>query len=157
MIRNPFFALATGLASVAALIVSGSAGPSIVDMATGGTTAGTKTTQAPSGGTTPGTLGGANQGQAGLSPLVGGIDSGTYTGALPFAYVPEPITARTRVANIAADFARSRAAGISWKFRWSDLETSPGTYDWAPIDNALRASASISRPAILRVIAGMYS
>lgn len=157
MIRNPLFALATGIASVAALIVGGSAGPPMVDTATSGTTAASAATKAPSGGTTPGTLGGASQGQAGLSPLGGGIDSATYTGALPFVYVPEPITARSKVANIAADFARSPAAGISWKFRWSDLETSPGTYDWTPIDNALNASQGISKPAILRVIAGMYS
>jgi hypothetical protein len=148
--RNILFALAIGVAAVAAPIASGSAG-SPADTVAGLTAAGSATAQDPSSGTTPTTRLGATSGQ------LGGIGSGTYAGALPFAYVPEPITDRSRVANIAADFATSRAAGISWKFRWSDLETAPGKFDWTPIDNVLQASASISRPVILRVIAGMYS
>lgn len=81
----------------------------------------------------------------------------TYVGALPFAFNPGPITDRTNVDRVAQAFAATPAAGISWRYRWSDIEPSPGVYDWTPIDNSINAARAVHLPVILHVIAGIYS
>jgi hypothetical protein len=81
----------------------------------------------------------------------------TYVGALPFAFNPGPITDRTNVVRVAQALAATPAAGISWRFRWSDIEPSPGVFDWTPIDNSISAAQSVHLPVILHVIAGLYS
>ena len=73
-----------------------------------------------------------------------------------FAYV-EPVRARS-VASIDATakaLAPSPCHGDSWIFRWSQVEPSPGVYDWSLIDAALAASKP--KPVFLRVIAGTQS
>jgi hypothetical protein len=106
-------------------------------------------------------LGASTPGAAtsGASPDAGLAASAqtTGTGALPFAFYPAPITASTQVTKFAQQFAASPAVGISWRFRWADLEPSPGSFDWRPIDNAMRATQATHKRVILRVIAGLYS
>ena len=80
-----------------------------------------------------------------------------YVGALPFDYEAGFVSATTNVVVKAQTIATSPAAGISWKFRWSDLETQSGVYDWTPIDRAITASHAVHLPVILRVIAGIYT
>jgi hypothetical protein len=73
-----------------------------------------------------------------------------------FAYI-EPVRART-VASIdttAKALAPSPCHGDSWIFRWSQVEPSPGVYNWSLIDAALAASKP--KPVFLRVIAGTQS
>jgi hypothetical protein len=73
-----------------------------------------------------------------------------------FAYV-EPVRSRTveSIDATAAALAPSPCHGDSWIFRWSQLEPSPGTYDWSLVDVALAASKP--KPVFLRVIAGTQS
>lgn len=73
-----------------------------------------------------------------------------------FAYI-EPVRART-VASIDATakaLAPTPCHGDSWIFRWSQIEPSPGVYNWSLIDAALAASEP--KPVFLRVIAGTQS
>jgi hypothetical protein len=106
------------------------------------------------GATTPGA---ATSGASPDAALSAASAQTTGTGALPFAFYPAPITATTQVTKFAQQFAASPAVGISWRFRWADLEPSPGNFDWRPIDNAMRATQANHMRVILRVIAGLYS
>ncbi len=69
------------------------------------------------------------------------------------------IFAFTGAANPGAKVASlpSVVDGVSWDFAWAGIEPSPGTYNWAPIDNALAASSAAGKLAILRVNAGHES
>jgi hypothetical protein len=80
-----------------------------------------------------------------------------YTGALPFAYEAGFVTASTNVARVVQNLAGTPAAGISWKFRWSELETAPGVYNWTAVDNSINAARALNKPVMLRVVAGIYS
>jgi len=83
----------------------------------------------------------------------GGLEAGRTE---CFAYI-EPVRSRT-VATIDATakaLAPSPCSGDSWIFRWSQVEPSPGVYNWSLIDAALAASKP--KPVFLRVIAGTQS
>lgn len=73
-----------------------------------------------------------------------------------YAYI-EPMRSRSAasIEATAAALKPSPCHGDSWIFRWSQLEPSPGTYDWTLIDTALAASKP--KPVFLRVIAGTQS
>jgi hypothetical protein len=47
--------------------------------------------------------------------------------------------------------------GVSWVFRWRDIETSPGVFDWSAVDAAIAASSRSGRKTMLRIDAGAYS
>jgi hypothetical protein len=47
--------------------------------------------------------------------------------------------------------------GVSWVFRWQDIEASRGVFDWSAVDAAISASASSGRKTMLRIDAGAYS
>lgn len=47
--------------------------------------------------------------------------------------------------------------GVSWVFRWKDIEPSHGVYDWSSVDAAISASASSGRKTMLRIDAGAYT
>jgi hypothetical protein len=47
--------------------------------------------------------------------------------------------------------------GVSWVFRWQDIEASRGVFDWSAVDAAINASASSGRKTMLRIDAGAYS
>ena len=47
--------------------------------------------------------------------------------------------------------------GISWRFKWSDLETGDGTYTWDLVDSAIASTKSVNKKVMLRVISGIYS
>ena len=135
---------------------TGGSGASSNANANGATGAGTHgaTANTALGATTPGA---ATSGASPDAALSAAGAQTTGTGALPFAFYPAPITASTQVTKFAQQFAASPAVGISWRFRWADLEPSPGGFDWRPIDNAMHATQATHKRVILRVIAGLYS
>ena len=47
--------------------------------------------------------------------------------------------------------------GVSWVFRWRDIEPSNGVFDWSAVDAAINASAGSGRKTMLRVDAGAFS
>jgi hypothetical protein len=47
--------------------------------------------------------------------------------------------------------------GLSWVFRWQDIETAPGVYNWSAVDTAIAAAARTGRKTMLRIDAGAYS
>jgi hypothetical protein len=59
------------------------------------------------------------------------------------------------IINHATALESSPCAGLSWVFPWKSLEPTAGTYNWAPVDEALAASGT--KPVFLRVIAGNVS
>jgi len=47
--------------------------------------------------------------------------------------------------------------GVSWVFRWRDVEPTKGVFDWSAVDAAINASAGSGRKTMLRIDAGAYS
>ena len=47
--------------------------------------------------------------------------------------------------------------GVSWVFRWRDIEATRGVFDWSAVDAAIAASAGSGRKTMLRIDAGAYS
>jgi hypothetical protein len=76
-----------------------------------------------------------------------------FGGVLPFAY-QTTVTPTMNVTQRAQQYASHPIGGISWGFRWSDLERSPNTFDWSEVDDAIAAAASVHLPSLLRVISG---
>ncbi len=47
--------------------------------------------------------------------------------------------------------------GVSWIFRWKDIETAPNVYNWSTVDAAISAAADSGRKSMLRIDGGAYS
>jgi hypothetical protein len=47
--------------------------------------------------------------------------------------------------------------GVSWIFGWSQIETSPGVFNWSAVDAALAASSGSGRKSMLRIDGGATS
>ncbi len=47
--------------------------------------------------------------------------------------------------------------GLSWRYRWSDIEPQEGQYHWDRIDRALEMTSNAGKKVMLRVIAGINS
>lgn len=108
---------------------------------------GTATSQPPTASGTPSTL----------APLAGSTVAllPPFPRTLLFSYVAGPDATPDKLP--AAQYKDPRIAGISWKFRWSTLEPSPGTFDFTLVDQALAATQAAGKAAMIRVIAGVNS
>jgi hypothetical protein len=47
--------------------------------------------------------------------------------------------------------------GLSWRFKWSEIEPQEGQYNWQPIDTAVAMTSSPGKKVMLRVVAGINS
>ena len=63
----------------------------------------------------------------------------------------------TTPSNIAPSLANTYVSGLSARFSWSRIQPSSGSYNWAPIDDAIAKARAAGKLAMIRVMAGMYT
>jgi hypothetical protein len=47
--------------------------------------------------------------------------------------------------------------GLSWRFKWAEIEPQEDQYDWQPIDTAMTTTKNSGKKVMLRIVAGVNS